>query len=66
MRDNPMGKFLEGKKTYLVMAVTMILAGIDEYNARCVGEACSQIDVPSWVFAVLGGMGIATRKLAKP
>jgi hypothetical protein len=64
MKESRMGKFLEGKKTYLVMAATMILAGVDQYNSGCVGEAC--VVIPKWVYAVLGGMGIATRKVAKP
>ena len=55
-------EFLEGKKTYAVMVITAVLGAID---------ALQQADiiswqVPGWIFPILAGLGILTRKVAKP
>ena len=60
-----MMKFLEGKKTYLVMAVVVVLGGIDAWNQHCLTNACMIINIPAWVFSLLGVLGIYTRKVAK-
>lgn len=58
---------LEGKKTYIIMAVGIIMAGIDVWNGLC-GEQftwCNDIVIPPWIFMVLFSLGIYTRKVAK-
>lgn len=56
---------LEGKKTYIIMAVAIIFAGIDTWNDLCgnsiTDDWCVDIHVPSWVFGVLAVLGIYTR-----
>jgi len=64
-------KFLEGKKTFLTMAVIIILAAVNGWNEYCKGlevipSYCVNIAVPEWVFALLGALGIYTRAIAKP
>ena len=64
-------KFLDGYKTYITMAVIIILAVINGWNEYCGGliEApnwCIDIAIPEYVFAILGALGIYTRKVAKP
>lgn len=65
-----MMKWLEGKKTYIVLAVALILGGVDAWNTACLDAVdiswCKQLAVPSWVFSVLAAMGIWTRSVAKP
>jgi hypothetical protein len=66
-----MGNLLQGKKTYLVMAVTIILAALESFSGMCetMTDApgwCLSFDIPEWVYAILGGMGVYTRKVAKP
>lgn len=59
-------KALEGKKTYLTMAVIIILGGLEAYNQHCVASGtCSAFQVPGFVFTVLGFLGVYTRKVAK-
>lgn len=59
---------LDGKKTYIIMAVGILMAGIDVWNSLC-GEQftwCKDLVIPPWVFAVLFSLGIYTRSQAKP
>ena len=60
-----MMKFLEGKKTYLVMAAVVIFGGIDAWNQHCMLNSCLIINVPAWVFSLLGVLGIYTRAVVK-
>ena len=58
---------LEGKKTYVIMTVGVLMAAIDVWNGFC-GESfawCKDVLVPAWVFGVLFALGIYTRKVAK-
>ena len=66
-------KLLDGKKTYLTMLVVIVLAGIDAFNGYCGGltenapAICgSAFQVPEFVYAILGALGIYTRSVAKP
>ena len=54
-------KALEGKKTYLVMAVTAVLGGIGALN----DAGLTHIQVPEFIFTVPATAGIYTRKVAK-
>ena len=54
-------KFLEGKKTYLTMAVIAILGGIGALNEAGI----TNIQIPEFVFSILALIGIYTRKVAK-
>ena len=57
--------FLKGKKTYITMAVLIILGGIDGYNQYCNGGAgCKLVQIPGFVFSILGMLGIYTRSVA--
>ena len=58
-------KALEGKKTYLVMACIIIFGALDAWNEYCLGGTCKVITVPTYVFSLLGVLGIYTRKVAK-
>lgn len=60
-------KKLDGKKTYITMAVGIAIAALAEYNKACAPEmfGCG-IEIPEWVYAVLFSTGILTRKAAKP
>ena len=54
-------KALEGKKTYIVMAVTAIVGGIDALNqAGLIG-----FSIPSYAFVILASLGVYTRAVAK-
>lgn len=58
---------LEGKKTYIIMAVGILMAAIDVWNGLC-GEQftwCKDVFIPAWIFGVLFALGIYTRKVAK-
>jgi hypothetical protein len=54
-------KFLEGKKTYITMAVIAILGGIGALNEAGI----TNIQIPEFVFSILALIGIYTRKVAK-
>ena len=54
-------KALEGKKTYIVMAVTAIIGGIDALNQA----GLIHFAIPSFVFVILATLGIYTRAVAK-
>ena len=61
---------LEGKKTYIVLVVTLLLGGLETWNALC-GETiqakwCVDFIVPPYVYAILAALGIYTRSVAKP
>lgn len=62
--------FLKGKKTYITMVVVIVLGALGGWNEYCAGEEvvsfCREINVPNWVFSVLGTLGIYTRAVAKP
>ena len=58
-------KLLEGKKTYIVMLVTIILSVIDEHYAQCMTEVCASTDIPNWIYGVMAGLGVWTRRVAK-
>ena len=61
-KENPMLKFLQGKKTYLVMIATIIIGGIDTANQAGV----IHFTIPAIAYTVLGALGIYTRAVAKP
>ena len=48
------------------MAVVIILGAIEGYNQHC-GNAgtCKAVDIPGWVFSILGALGIWTRSVVK-
>lgn len=60
-------EFLKGKRTYIVLAVTVILGVIESWNKYCAGADvvtfCTHIEVPGFVFAALASLGIYTRSL---
>lgn len=62
-------KWLEGKKTYLILAVTIVLGVVETWNQYCLGTDvvtfCKQIEIPGFVFSVLGLLGIYTRSVVK-
>jgi len=66
----PLYEKLEGKKTYIIMAVAILFAGIDTWNALCgeqiVTSWCNDINIPPYVFGILAALGIYTRAVAKP
>lgn len=60
---------LEGKKTYIILGVTILLGTLETWNALC-GETitaqwCVDFIVPPYVYAILAALGIYTRKVAK-
>jgi len=57
--------FLEGKKTYLVMICVIVFGALDAWNGYCATEACKVIEIPAYVFSILGALGIYTRIVAK-
>lgn len=61
-------KFLEGKRTYIVLTVTLVLGLIESWNQYCGGTDvvgfCRHIEVPGFVFTALASLGIYTRSLA--
>ena len=58
-------KWLEGKKTYLVMACVIVFGALDAWNQYCGGAGCKVIEIPAYVFSILGFLGIYTRSVAK-
>ena len=58
-------KALEGKKTYLTMALVIIFGALDAWNEYCGNGSCKVIQVPSVIFVILGALGVYTRKVAK-
>ena len=64
-KESAMGKFLEGKKTYIVLGLTILFGALDAYNEYCGGAGCKTFQVPSIVFSILGGLGLWTRAVAK-
>lgn len=58
---------LEGKKTHIILGVTVLLGALDSYNGHCVATAaCKAFDVPPYIYSILAGLGIYTRAIAKP
>lgn len=49
-----MFKFIEGKKTYIVMALTFLFGGLMALG----------INIPEWVYVVLAGAGLGTVRAA--
>lgn len=66
IKESSMWKILEGKKTYITMALIVIFGGLDAWNTHCITEGCKVINIPPFVFSVLGALGIWTRAVAKP
>lgn len=65
----PLYDKLEGKKTYIVLGVALILGCVETWNALC-GETiqakwCVDFIVPPVVYAILAALGIYTRAVAK-
>lgn len=62
-------KWLEGKKTYIVLIVTIALGLVETWNQYCLGADvvtfCRQIQVPGFIFTGLGMLGIYTRSVVK-
>jgi hypothetical protein len=58
-------KWLEGKKTYLVMACIIIFGALDAWNEYCGNSSCKVIEIPTFVFSLLGALGIYTRSQVK-
>lgn len=61
---------LEGKKTYVVLGVAVILGIVETWNSLC-GETiqdkwCVDFIIPPVVYAILAALGIYTRAVAKP
>lgn len=61
-KENQLMKWLDGKKTYIVMAITAILGGIGALNQA----GLTQIQVPDMVFTILAALGWYTRSIVKP
>lgn len=60
---------LEGKKTYIILGVAVVLGALETWNGLC-GETiqakwCVDIIVPPYVYAILASLGIYTRSVAK-
>lgn len=59
--------FLKGKRTYIVMVITLALGLIESWNAYCSGadvvSFCRQVEIPGFVFSGLAALGIYTRSL---
>lgn len=59
---------LKGYRTYLTLAVVLVLGLIETWNQYCTGTDvvafCRQVEIPGFVFSVLATLGIYTRKLA--
>jgi hypothetical protein len=60
---------LQGKKTYLILGVALILGALETWNALC-GETinaqwCVDFIVPPYVYSILAALGIYTRSIAK-
>ena len=65
-KETPMMKFLEGKRTYITMAVIAVLGALDAYNQHCNASAlCKTINVPGWIFSILAALGVYTRAIVK-
>ncbi len=65
-KETPMFKLLEGKKTYITMAIIAILGALDAYNGHCVATSlCKAFAVPGWIFSILAALGVYTRAIAK-
>jgi len=64
----PLWDKLEGKKTYIIMGITVIFAGIDTWNAHCgvPTNLCKELNVPVYVYGILATLGIYTRAVVKP
>ena len=58
-------KLLEGKKTYLVMACVIVFGALDAWNQYCGTASCKVIEVPTFIFTLLGILGIYTRSAVK-
>lgn len=60
-------KVLAGKKTYIILAVTLILGVIESWNSYCKGADvvtfCTHIEIPGFVYSGLAALGIYTRSL---
>lgn len=61
---------LDGKKTYIILGVAIILGAFETWNSLC-GETiqaawCVDIIIPPYVYAILASLGIYTRSVAKP
>jgi len=63
---NKMLEKMDGKKTYLVMAAVVIFGAIDAWNEHCGFAGCKLIEVPKWIYPILGTLGVYTRSVAKP
>ena len=61
---------LEGKKTYVIMTVGIIMSAIDVWNNLCgeqiIANWCVDVKIPTIVFTILFALGIYTRSAAKP
>lgn len=59
---------LKGSRTYITLAVVLVLGLIETWNQYCLGTDvvtfCRQIEIPGFVFSILATLGIYTRKLA--
>lgn len=60
--------WLKGKRTYLTMVVMVVLGVIGSWNEYCrTDEAvsfCFNLQIPEWVYAILGMMGIQFRRIS--
>ena len=66
IKETAMWKLLDGKKTYIVLILTIVFGALDTWNAHCGTQGCKMIEVPAIVFSVLGALGLWTRAVAKP
>ena len=58
---NKIMKALEGKKTYIVMAVTAIIGGIDALSQA----GLIHFVIPAYIYIILAATGVYTRSVAK-
>ncbi len=57
--------WLEGKRTYIILAVMILLGMVDGWNEFCASatafEYCFNIEIPPFVYSLLAAMGVVTR-----
>ena len=57
--------WLDGKRTYIILAVMIILGMVDSWNEFCASahafEYCPNIEIPPVVYSILAAMGVVTR-----
>ncbi len=66
LKEAKMPNFLAGKKSYIVAIAQIVMAVWITLAASPDPTLAFVPDAPTWLIAVLGALGIWTRKVAKP